>query len=110
MRITTLSRTAGAILAAGILLIVGSGWFALQELRVNGPIYQRIAAGKDLIANVVPPPAYVVEAFLEATTIAVRTAMLARIVRSLSAAAASKLELLSFASLTTSSIAVRCAR
>ena len=69
MRITTLSRTAGAILAAGILLIVGSGWFALQELRVNGPIYQRIAAGKDLIANVVPPPAYVVEAFLEATTI-----------------------------------------
>jgi diguanylate cyclase (GGDEF)-like protein len=69
MRITTLSRIAGAVIAAGIMLIVGSGWFALQELRVNGPIYQRIATGKDLIANVVPPPAYIIEAFLEATTI-----------------------------------------
>ena len=69
MRITTCSRIAGACLTAGILVIVCSGWFALQELRVNGPIYQRISTGKDLIANVVPPPAYVIEAFLEATTI-----------------------------------------
>ncbi len=69
MRITTVSRIAGGALAAGILVIVGSGWLALQELRVNGPIYQRIAAGKDLIANVVPPSAYIIEAFLEATVI-----------------------------------------
>jgi methyl-accepting chemotaxis protein len=70
MRITTLSRLAGGALAGGILLIVGSGWLALQELRVNGPIYQRIATGKDLIADVVPPSAYIIEAFLEATVIA----------------------------------------
>jgi diguanylate cyclase (GGDEF)-like protein len=69
MRITTVSRMAGGILAAGIALIVGSGWFALQELRVNGPVYQRIAIGKDLIANVVPPSAYIIEAFLESTVI-----------------------------------------
>lgn len=69
MRISTLSRIAGAVLATGIVVIVGSGWLALQELRVNGPVYQRIAIGKDLIANVVPPPAYIIEAFLEATTI-----------------------------------------
>ena len=48
----------------GILLIVGAGWLALQELRVNGPLYQRIATGKDLIANVVPPSAYIIEAFV----------------------------------------------
>ncbi len=69
MRITTVSRLAGSTLALGILLIVGAGWLALQELRVNGPIYQRIATGKDLIANVVPPSAYIIEAFLEATVI-----------------------------------------
>ena len=33
------------------------------------PIYQRIVTGKDLIANVVPPSAYIIEAFLEATVI-----------------------------------------
>ena len=49
---------------------MGSGWLALQELRVNGPIYQRISTGKDLIADVVPPSAYIIEAFLEATVIA----------------------------------------
>jgi diguanylate cyclase (GGDEF)-like protein len=70
MRITTISRLAGGALATGILLIVGSGWFAVRELRVNGPIYQNIAAGKDLIADVVPPSAYIIEAFLEATIIA----------------------------------------
>jgi diguanylate cyclase (GGDEF)-like protein len=69
MRIATVSRIAGGVLAAGIALIVGSGWLALQELRVNGPIYQRIVIGKDLIANVVPPSAYIIEAFLEATVI-----------------------------------------
>lgn len=69
MRITTHSRIAGGVLVAGIMLIVCAGWLALQELRVNGPIYQRIVTGKDLIANVVPPPVYLVEAFLEATTI-----------------------------------------
>ena len=51
----TFPVAAGAALAGGVLLIVGLGWFALQELRVNGPIYQRIVTGKDLIANVVPP-------------------------------------------------------
>jgi diguanylate cyclase (GGDEF)-like protein len=70
MRITTVSRVAGVTLAGGIIAIVGSGWLAVQELRVNGPIYQRIATGKDLIASVVPPSAYIIEAFLEATVIA----------------------------------------
>lgn len=69
MRIAALSRIAGAAIAAGIVMIVGTGWLALRELSVNGPIYQRIATGKELIANVVPPRAYVIEAFLEATTI-----------------------------------------
>ena len=70
MRITTVARIAGGGLAFGIVLIVAAGWLALQELRVNGPIYQRIATGKDLIASVVPPSTYIIEAFLEATVVA----------------------------------------
>ncbi len=36
----------------------------LQELKIAGPRYKKIAQGKDLIADVVPPPEFLVEAFL----------------------------------------------
>jgi methyl-accepting chemotaxis protein WspA len=34
------------------------------NLRVNGPIYERVAEDKDLIADVLPPPQYVIEPYL----------------------------------------------
>ncbi len=37
---------------------------ALNELQVSGPMYQRIVQGKDLIADILPPPEYVIESFL----------------------------------------------
>jgi len=40
---------------------------SLALLTVNGPIYQRIVLGKDLVADILPPPEYVLEAYLEAT-------------------------------------------
>ena len=36
----------------------------LQELQVNGPLYQRIVQGKDLIADILPPPEYIIESYL----------------------------------------------
>jgi len=36
----------------------------LSEIQVNGPLYQRIVLGKDLIADVLPPPAYILESYL----------------------------------------------
>lgn len=36
----------------------------LNELKVNGPLYQRIIQGKDLIADILPPPEYVIESYL----------------------------------------------
>lgn len=36
----------------------------LNELKVNGPIYQRIVQGKDLIADILPPPEYIIESYL----------------------------------------------
>lgn len=38
----------------------------LERLRVNGPVYARIVEGKDLVAAVLPPPAYIAEAYLTA--------------------------------------------
>ena len=38
----------------------------LNELKVNGPVYQRIVQGKDLIADILPPPEYMLESYLVA--------------------------------------------
>jgi len=36
----------------------------LAELKVNGPIYHNIVQGKDLVADVLPPPEYIIESYL----------------------------------------------
>jgi TolA-binding protein len=36
----------------------------LNTLKVNGAIYHRIVQGKDLIADILPPPEYVIESYL----------------------------------------------
>lgn len=53
------------LLAMVGLMIAAIG--SLAVLTVNGPIYQRIVLGKDLVADILPPPEYVIEAYLEAT-------------------------------------------
>ncbi len=36
----------------------------LNELQINSPLYQRIIQGKDLVADVLPPPEYILESYL----------------------------------------------
>jgi len=66
----TISR---AILAFGMLTIVGlvavifASNYALSQLRVGGPVYDKIKLGNDLVADILPPPEYVIEAYLEVT-------------------------------------------
>ncbi|MCW5625155.1 MAG: hypothetical protein KIT73_10615, partial [Burkholderiales bacterium] len=56
------------ILVLGFLIwgAVGSllAFQTLREVQVNGPIYARLVEGKDLIADILPPPRYIVEANL----------------------------------------------
>ncbi len=37
----------------------------IEQLKVNGPAYQRIVQGKDLIADILPPPEYILESYLQ---------------------------------------------
>ena len=66
-----------AIVAFGLLLVLGftavavTGAYALRELKVGGPLYSDIKLGNDLVADILPPPAYILEAYL-ATTLAMR--------------------------------------
>jgi methyl-accepting chemotaxis protein len=54
------------------MLVVGISIFGLATLltfmrfQVNGPVYQRIVQGKDLIADILPPPEYIIESYLVA--------------------------------------------
>jgi methyl-accepting chemotaxis protein len=45
----------------------GMATFTLMPtLNINGPIYQEIIQGKDIIADVLPPPEYIIESYLVA--------------------------------------------
>ncbi|WP_374361947.1 methyl-accepting chemotaxis protein [Pseudoduganella danionis] len=62
-RITLLITT----FVAGFLLFGVTARSTLRELEVNGPVYNRIVQGKDLLADVLPPPEFIVESYLTAT-------------------------------------------
>jgi len=58
-------------------LVIGFSLFgiatfkAMTTLNVNGPVYQRIAQGKDIIADVLPPPEYIIESYMVALQLTV---------------------------------------
>ncbi|MGV8835967.1 methyl-accepting chemotaxis protein [Cellvibrio sp.] len=88
MRNLTLRQLFGVVLGVLIIGFVLFGYIAysrLNELAVNGPVYTNIVSGKDLVADILPPPAYVVEAnlvalqFLLAESASERNALRARI-------------------------------
>ncbi len=56
----------GMLICLSMVALIGLSWTALNQLEVNGPIYRKIVAGKDLIGDILPPPGYVIESYLEA--------------------------------------------
>ncbi|MDP9572983.1 UNVERIFIED_ORG: methyl-accepting chemotaxis protein [Agrobacterium larrymoorei] len=61
--ISTAVTATGLALIAGVLLTLLTGAEALNRLKVNGPIYEDIIYSKDLIADILPPPLYVIESY-----------------------------------------------
>ncbi|MFT5588685.1 MAG: methyl-accepting chemotaxis protein [Bradyrhizobium sp.] len=52
------------VFALGFLVYGGWSFHTLDELKVNGKLYERIVQGKDLIADILPPPEYIIESYL----------------------------------------------
>ena len=52
------------VLVLGFTLFGVATLQAMNTLNVNGPIYSRIVQGKDLIADILPPPEYIIESYL----------------------------------------------
>ncbi len=72
-KISNLMYAISALMIIGILSAGLFSLFTVQKIRVGGPLYEQISQGKDLVADILPPPAYVIEAFLE-VNLAMRTA------------------------------------
>jgi len=53
-----------AIFALGFVIFGLLSFFTLSQVRVNGPIYGEIVQQKDLLADILPPPEYLVESHL----------------------------------------------
>jgi methyl-accepting chemotaxis protein len=51
---------------AGFVIASAASFWALSEIKVNGPLYKRIVQGKDLVADILPPPEYIIESYLVA--------------------------------------------
>jgi hypothetical protein len=53
-----------ALFGVGLL---ASGWVSyrtVSRVKVNGPLYAEIVRGKDLVADILPPPEYIIETYL----------------------------------------------
>jgi len=52
------------LIAVGIIILVAIMGQSTERIKVNGPVYLDIVRGKDLIADILPPPEYIIESYL----------------------------------------------
>ncbi|SJZ48066.1 methyl-accepting chemotaxis protein [Trichlorobacter thiogenes] len=52
------------LISVGIIVLIVAIGISTERLQVNGPLYQDIVRGKDLVADILPPPEYILEAYL----------------------------------------------
>ena len=57
-------------LASGFLVFGAWTWHTINQTKVGGPNYNRIVLYKDLVADILPPPHYIIEAYLTVLQIA----------------------------------------
>ena len=63
------ARTISKLLLVGILLTIAASALVLADIRYGGPIFRKYALQDELIGDILPPPMYEVEAYLEASLI-----------------------------------------
>ena len=63
------ARSISNLLLAGIVLTIAASALVLADIRYGGPIFRKYALQDELIGDILPPPMYEVEAYLEASLI-----------------------------------------
>ncbi len=54
------------VVILGFTLFGLTTYKSMKMLSVNGPVYEEIVRGKDLVADILPPPEYIIESYLVA--------------------------------------------
>ncbi|MCA1908211.1 MAG: methyl-accepting chemotaxis protein [Magnetospirillum sp.] len=67
LRVAVLVHVFAVVAVSCVLAVAATGMRAIEELKVGGALYDRIVLGKDLVADILPPPEYIIESYLEAT-------------------------------------------
>jgi methyl-accepting chemotaxis protein len=70
-KIASLAKIMGGVLLFSFVSILWLGYVTLEHLKIGGPYYQKMVLGKDLLADILPPPLYIIEPFLDASELAV---------------------------------------
>lgn len=56
----------GVLFLAAIMVVGSISWSIIGTVKVNGPLYKKIALGNELVADILPPPEYIIESYLNA--------------------------------------------
>lgn len=67
LRIRSMLLVLGGAICIMFAATVAVNQFAQSQLAIGSPSYGQIVRAKDLVADVLPPPAYLIESYLEAT-------------------------------------------
>lgn len=65
--IRTSAILVGLTICIGFLAVIFAEQWALTTLKVGGPIYRQLAMNNALVSDIMPPPEYILEPYLEAT-------------------------------------------
>ena len=57
----------------GMFIFIALAFYVINQVRVNGPVYDKIKANQDLRADILPPPLYAVDAYAAANEAFVAT-------------------------------------
>ena len=60
---TSSSRRQVIIPVIGLLIFIALAFYAISQVRVNGPVHAQLKASEDLKSDILPPPLYAVDAF-----------------------------------------------
>ncbi len=52
------------LFALGFAAVLGMSHFIFTQLKINGPVFDKIMLGKQLVADIQPPPVFTVEAYI----------------------------------------------
>lgn len=63
----------GGVMAVAIAIAVIISTVSIQKIRIGGPNYDHVVEVQDLVADILPPPLYVLEGYLEANLLIPRS-------------------------------------